>query len=561
MAESNNKESPAANINNLSELIIEALKELSKNHQTLTSATLGEALKGKRLIADLLVCASMSEGDASSQSKPPQDRQEIQILKTQMRALQTQKERLLSQMNELDARLTSARSFSKRSLVTLLGLFPAPKDGKLSGCLNQFKALLMDGADEDLLEVRLNDLRTFVMKESLCPEDGKRQESDSSSCSIWSRLLKRQDAGRTPDSFKDFNPDLIRNAFLRILEQFQLDLDKEYLDAFTQLKERIRQSEKLEDIIALNSDLLTFIKIFTQRSHEDRAQYADFIATVEKDLVELERSTLDSLSHTEEAHRANREFNTLLEDQVEDINSSIGTNRPLAELRDLVVLKLAKIKKSLENKRKEDESILAKANRKMGVLQDNLQKMTSEISHIQKRTEHLEREAMIDALTGVNNRRAYERRILEELQRYFRYGQIFSLLLFDVDHFKSVNDRYGHWAGDKCLKEIIRRIEPTLRKCDFLARYGGEEFAVILPGTSLEGACNTAEKIRETVEKTRFIYQSQEIPLTVSVGVAQMEPSDRDVESIVTRVDKALYQAKSTGRNRTVSSMIQGPSE
>ena len=123
---------------------------------------------------------------------------------------------------------------------------------------------------------------------------------------------------------------------------------------------------------------------------------------------------------------------------------------------------------------------------------------------------------------------------------------------FDIDHFKSINDQYGHWAGDKCLKEIIKRIKPILRETDFLARWGGEEFIILFPGTDIENATGVAERLRKTIENTRFLYHKQEIGITVSIGVTQAQASDHGQESIFNRVDKAMYEAKKKGRNRVV---------
>ena len=148
------------------------------------------------------------------------------------------------------------------------------------------------------------------------------------------------------------------------------------------------------------------------------------------------------------------------------------------------------------------------------------------------------------------NRRAYDKRIKEELQRFTRYGHPFSIVILDVDHFKSVNDLYGHAVGDLCLKEIIIRVQPMLRESDFLARFGGEEFVVLLPETERKGAGEAAEKIRQCIEKTEFLHRGDKVAITISLGVTQVTPDDQTPESLFTRVDQALYRAKNEGRNR-----------
>jgi diguanylate cyclase (GGDEF)-like protein len=123
------------------------------------------------------------------------------------------------------------------------------------------------------------------------------------------------------------------------------------------------------------------------------------------------------------------------------------------------------------------------------------------------------------------------------------------MLLFDVDHFKVINDQHGHWAGDRCLKEIIKRIKPILRETDFIGRWGGDEFMVIFPGTDLESAAAVAERLRKLIENTRFVYHKQEISFSVSIGVTEIRDSDQSQETVFNRVDKAMYKAKKTGRN------------
>jgi len=189
----------------------------------------------------------------------------------------------------------------------------------------------------------------------------------------------------------------------------------------------------------------------------------------------------------------------------------------------------------------------------MQQLQQDLSEMKGEIEAAWQRAHALEKELLIDPLTGIYNRRAYDRRIEEELQRYQRYHRVFSLLVFDVDHFKDINDRYGHSAGDQCLKEIINRVKLILRKSDFLSRYGGEEFVVIVPEINAEGALEVAEKIRATVEQTKFIHKSEVVKITISIGLTHIKPGDRVHDQIFSRADRALYNAKQAGRNRVLS--------
>ena len=158
---------------------------------------------------------------------------------------------------------------------------------------------------------------------------------------------------------------------------------------------------------------------------------------------------------------------------------------------------------------------------------------------------------MIDALTGVNNRRSLESRLKEEVDRHRRYGHPLSLIMFDIDHFKKVNDTYGHQCGDYMLQEIALHISHSIRSEDFLARYGGEEFCCLLPDTPLEAAVILAERFRKKIADAAFEYSDQRIHMTISLGVSAMNEATTSGEILLKKADSALYKAKDAGRNRT----------
>lgn len=153
--------------------------------------------------------------------------------------------------------------------------------------------------------------------------------------------------------------------------------------------------------------------------------------------------------------------------------------------------------------------------------------------------------AFKDSLTEVDNRRAFFERGRQELRRSESRGQPSTLLLLDVDHFKTINDRFGHAAGDDTLVKLAQRLQAELRQYDLLARIGGEEFAILLPQTPLGVAANTAERLREASQE----LSDGRISLTVSIGIAESTTGE-SLDSILARADKALYAAKSAGRNR-----------
>ena len=157
-----------------------------------------------------------------------------------------------------------------------------------------------------------------------------------------------------------------------------------------------------------------------------------------------------------------------------------------------------------------------------------------------------ERMAETDSLTNIYNRRKFSKLLAQEIQRVERYDRSLSLVLLDIDHFKRVNDTYGHDTGDFVLRKITELIRENVRISDILARYGGEEFVIILPETEVEGTSIQIERMRKVIEKTSFYRVGN---LTISAGITSYQRGD-SYKSMITRVDKALYLAKEEGRNR-----------
>jgi|GEM_PF-2910687 len=167
--------------------------------------------------------------------------------------------------------------------------------------------------------------------------------------------------------------------------------------------------------------------------------------------------------------------------------------------------------------------------------------------------EQLSKLAREDALTGLLNRRVVTEVAENEWARWLRFGKAFSVIIIDADDFKSVNDRFGHRAGDVALKLIAGRLRESIRSVDTLGRYGGEEFVIILPETTLEGATAAAEKILESVRRSPLKVDEHLLKLTVSIGIATAQSTDKDASMLIHRADMALLKAKGAGKNRVMS--------
>ena len=208
--------------------------------------------------------------------------------------------------------------------------------------------------------------------------------------------------------------------------------------------------------------------------------------------------------------------------------------------------------------------ILQEANEELGKLNLSYEQLTVELKQakekaenyaqeLQKANEQLREMAFKDGLTGLYNHRYFQDLMDHELSRSRRYKKPFSLIMLDLDHFKKINDQYGHPVGDVVLKGVSKAIQNNIRDCDFAARYGGEEFAVVLPETELKGAAMVAERIRKAVENLEIVTNGLSIDVTISIGVTchHTLTDKKDKSEIISEADKALYKSKNKGRNKT----------
>jgi diguanylate cyclase (GGDEF)-like protein/PAS domain S-box-containing protein len=183
-------------------------------------------------------------------------------------------------------------------------------------------------------------------------------------------------------------------------------------------------------------------------------------------------------------------------------------------------------------------------------LREALENLQAQYAQIQSLQEELREQAIRDSLTGLFNRRYLQETLPRELARANREKKPLSVIMLDIDHFKSVNDLHGHHAGDLLLKAVGEMLRCLTRESDVACRYGGEEFVAVLPGASLEDSCTRAESFREGFEKLSIFYENKRINRTISLGIAAYPEHGVEIETLLAAADRALYQAKEAGRNR-----------
>lgn len=489
---------------------------------------------------------------SKTQEKEPKKGSEIDSLK--LAKVKQHRQELIDRLDKLEARGKEAETNYRWSLLTLTEMLLANEDKAAAPRLEALKQLIDTDASPESLKAMLKRLKAprerkdAPFKEESAPPDLKKKRSLAPSLLNWLKKNGQPEPAEPVSVQDEIAP--LKTTYQEIINELRLNLDPGALDKLRAIEKSLRKAAGSDDFLSVRKSILNLISEYISRISKEREEAALFIREIGERLIEVEGHMISSLSFAKDAHQVSSTFTDSLEGQLVEFKQTIDISRDLTELKIAVASRLSSIKSVLENKRQDDSVRLKQADEQMQELQQNLSEMKGEIQTAWQRAKSLERELLIDPLTGIYNRRAYDRRIIEETERYQRYQRAFSLLVFDVDHFKRVNDLYGHSVGDMCLKEIVHRIRPVLRKCDFMARYGGEEFAIIVPETRSEGAMGVAEKLRQTIELTKFIYKSDSVAITVSVGVTEITPADKTHEDIFSRADRALYNAKQTGRNR-----------
>ncbi len=466
--------------------------------------------------------------------------QRMEALREQVRRIRCQKNELMRDVIDLQQQKEHLSEIFKRSLFHMMSLLKPYANPQMGKALDALKDRLVTDPDWSTVEGDIQHMKTLSLQE-LC---------DAGSAADPGRASETL---KTSDSPSRLLPEFL-NAHRMLMDSLRCDFGEAYRQSWESVSHHLDTCRSFDDLLVGTRRVADLARQLNDSVTTERSRVARFFTEIGQDLVEMESMVHATARHNQETKQANDVFHAAIDGQMKEMHDSVNLIRTLEELKTVVESKLATIKRFLREKREQDEARHRSSGQNTESLQQVLKKMKHEISNMREKTRLLEEQAVRDSLTGIHNRRAFDARLLEEFHRFRRYGQGFSLLMIDLDHFKHVNDAYGHTTGDQCLKEVTRRIGAVLRKPDFFARYGGEEFAVILPGVSKDAALAVAEKLRLCVEKTRFLYEGQRIPLTISVGVAETQANDDSPQGLFERADAALYQAKKQGRNCVVAS-------
>jgi len=334
-----------------------------------------------------------------------------------------------------------------------------------------------------------------------------------------------------------------------------LSLPTELSDQVENLKDQFDEGLSDSSVAPALTAIANLISAMRRQMEEENKELQTFLHQLGDNLKEIDQN----LSGAQNSHKASmnsgREFDAVVHAHVQDIQSTVEAAPESSQLKQQIQGRLDAIRKHLEQYRETEETRQQQLEIQLAHLNSRVHGMENEGEKLRQRLQEKHEQAVRDPLTGLHNRLAYDERIMQEFARWKRYGQPMVLMMIDVDHFKNVNDTYGHKAGDKALVLIADQLRNYLRESDFLARFGGEEFVVLMPETDLESAVIAAEKLRAAVEECQFHYQNTQVNITFSAGLAQLRKNDNP-ESLFQRADEAMYRAKEAGRNQC---LIEAP--
>ncbi|MEK9766907.1 MAG: diguanylate cyclase, partial [Thalassolituus sp.] len=315
-----------------------------------------------------------------------------------------------------------------------------------------------------------------------------------------------------------------------------------------ELQQRVSNGLHWYEFVAALEDTSQFLLDCLGSGQEE---FERFLQSLDKRLQAIQVMVADANSSQGDREQARDDLETMVRDQIADIRSVVNGLGDLGELGTNVLDHLTTIVKAMEHYQQIETQREERLAEQLQVLKTRLSEMEAEASQARKIIEDQKTRATLDHLTGLPNRAAYEVRLSEELLQRTRGRNSLSIIVCDVDHFKKINDTYGHIAGDKVLQLLSATLRKHLRQNDFIARYGGEEFVVLLPSTDCNEAAEIAELLRSKVEACPFNFRGQRVTITMSFGVSEFRALEAP-ETVFERTDKALYKAKESGRNRVV---------
>jgi len=295
----------------------------------------------------------------------------------------------------------------------------------------------------------------------------------------------------------------------------------------------------------------TLINDMRQAIEKEKSELTRFLEQVTEALADIDQHTQLQSDDLAVQRDARLKLDDSLRQHVDDIDAHVESAEELDGLKLVVRERITRIRQQVQSFHQSEERRQDEIEADNKRLRARLEQLEGQTRILEEELKQSEAKLFRDNLTGLPNRLALDHRARLEIARMRRDGKPLTLAIWDLDHFKNINDSLGHQAGDKTLIIVAKTFNNLIRDVDMIARFGGEEFVMLLPGAGGEEAMKVVDRIREKLARTKLRSREQEITVTVSCGVAEFRPGE-EMETVFSRADDALYQAKEQGRNRCV---------
>lgn len=426
--------------------------------------------------------------------------------------------------------------------------------------INRYRSYMLSFIDQ-LIEPKSSNNDLLSLKKSA--QNAREKVELEHLCSDLAHLLKKNnhtaisaDNLRLDDDNEDKGEDgdeddspSIQELLIRLLEQLAVPADLH--GAVEQMKERLDKETSPSDWHQLLKDVAHLINSIRSRLQQEKHDFEDFLQQITARLQEMDAFFRNESEQIHNAYQEGQQFDGEVNNQVQEIRDDVTQATDLGDLKDKVQDRLETISKHIKVYRETEQQRSEEARKSLDDMQEKMVSLEEETENLKQVIVEKNREAMMDVLTEIPNRLAYEKMATEEIARWKRFEKPLSLAVWDVDLFKNVNDTYGHKAGDKVLKTIAQLLNNRIRETDFLARFGGEEFVMLLPGTNAEETFTLVEQLRTRIQDCGFHYKGHDVKITVSCGISSFQGDD-ELGDVFERADTALYEAKEKGRNQCI---------
>ncbi len=336
----------------------------------------------------------------------------------------------------------------------------------------------------------------------------------------------------------------IEHTLLGLLDD--LSLPERHRPQAEAMRDRLQHGLNWYELLPILDDLAVLMLAITDSGQHEFETYLKQL----NERLEAFQSNLQAASdgHADSSSAA-RAMDSQIREQVDGLQSSVQEAADLDDLKQVLESHLEGLLGTMDHHQKQRDEREREVAARLQSLAERVSSMEQEAQGYREHLEEQRQKALIDPLTGLPNRAAWSERLEHEVGQWQQHGNSLLLAMFDLDHFKRINDNYGHLAGDKVLKIIANVLRKRLRGSDFIARFGGEEFVLLLPNTPWPVGVRIVEALRAAIEACPFHFKGEPVTITVSVGLSAFKAGDRS-DLVIKRADQALYRAKDAGRNR-----------